>query len=996
MTLARATVPVLRALLDQASRKNFKSGVLGVRARPEWPGAQTFTHADVPVQVVPCVSALAVREALLDRVRSEWLVVLTDRPDDDLGAGVLSHLVWNRLRTPDPWDAVRDRFAATGIDPALTGIADDREIAIGLLTADPVTGWPPAPGGVLTRDHALGAVAAAHLALTDPALPDPALAGPVIDTASVLAWMAGPAVVARVADLRALAGDALTGSVLDWAAGRASAIGQPLLHLLRAGEARDAVPLGLVAGLLGEVRDSAASQATQPASEPTRLAPVTAAQPADSMQLAREALIRLEPRLGGVTPAASVLRSWARESAAVIAGLLRDPAGRASAEALLARADELLAGARAAGLADGSDLLPSGLTRRFAALAGALRAAEAGAAIGGGDPDLPQITGDALAEAERAWTRVATHRLAGADPRTRAFHAAIRLTRWLAADATASGPSLQSLLGRHGSNDAWVDSAVNDAAPGTSDPDLGSGLAAVLAAARTRRAAHDLAFAAALAAHTSDDPDAAPADHGKLSSHHGHDGVWHLEDLLPDVVLPLARRAPVLLLVLDGMSAGVGTEVLASVLARVSDGWAEALLPGQTRRAAALAVLPTLTEVSRASLLCGELRTGSQDVEKRGYAALTQAHGLPGAELFHKKPLDSSRLGYAVADDIAAAIADVTGRPLVTCVLNTIDDALDRSDPGGTDWGADAVKHLAPLLDRARHAGRVVVLTADHGHIVERRQGTQRQYADISSGRSRAAAEPAGDGEVLVSGPRVRLHDRRAVLAVDEHLRYGPLKAGYHGGAAPAEAVVPVAVLMPGAVPDLELTLAPPQEPGWWLDPVADVAPSTPRPTASPAARPAADFRRRPQDTAPTLFDEPGPGPALSAPEPAAPGSSAPAAATAGGVTSGNGGSGSPAAAAVLKSAAYAGQKKVAGRVSVTDEQIRGLLGALLAASGQRLGPAAAAAALTVSPLTLRGAILHAQRLLNVEGYPVLRVDADGATTILDEGLLREQFGIRA
>ena len=83
-----------------------------------------------------------------------------------------------------------------------------------------------------------------------------------------------------------------------------------------------------------------------------------------------------------------------------------------------------------------------------------------------------------------------------------------------------------------------------------------------------------------------------------------------------------------------------------------------------------------------------------------------------------------------MADDVAAAIADVTGQPLVTCVLNTIDDALDRSDPGGTEWGADAVKHLAPLLDRARHAGRIVVLTADHGHIVERRQGTQRAYAD--------------------------------------------------------------------------------------------------------------------------------------------------------------------------------------------------------------------------------------------------------------------------
>ena len=163
-------------------------------------------------------------------------------------------------------------------------------------------------------------------------------------------------------------------------------------------------------------------------------------------------------------------------------------------------------------------------------------------------------------------------------------------------------------------------------------------------------------------------------------------------------------------------------------------------------------MLPTLTEVSRASLLCGELRTGGQDAERNGFAELARAHGLTDSPLFHKKPLDSSRPGYAVADDVAAAISDVTGQPLVTCVLNTIDDALDRSDPGGIEWGADTVKHLSPLLDRARHAGRVVILTADHGHVVERRQGTQRPYPAISSGRSRAAAEPAGDGEVLVTG----------------------------------------------------------------------------------------------------------------------------------------------------------------------------------------------------------------------------------------------------
>ena len=192
------------------------------------------------------------------------------------------------------------------------------------------------------------------------------------------------------------------------------------------------------------------------------------------------------------------------------------------------------------------------------------------------------------------------------------------------------------------------------------------------------------------------------------------------------------------------------------------------------------------------------------------------------APLFHKKPLDSSRPGYALADDVEAAIGDVTRHPLVTCVLNTVDDALDRSDAAGIAWGTNTVKHLAPLLDRARHAGRIVILTADHGHVIERRQSSQRQYPGISSGRSRPAVPPAGDGEILVTGRRVLLHDGTAVLAVDENLRYGPMKSGYHGGASPAEVVVPVTILVPGAVPAEaaeKLRLAPPQEPAWWLEP---------------------------------------------------------------------------------------------------------------------------------------------------------------------------------
>ena len=55
--------------------------------------------------------------------------------------------------------------------------------------------------------------------------------------------------------------------------------------------------------------------------------------------------------------------------------------------------------------------------------------------------------------------------------------------------------------------------------------------------------------------------------------------------------------------------------------------------------------------------------------------------------LFHKRPLDRSPGGHDLSPDVAAAIDDTACTAVVACVLNTIDDALDRSDPrgGGVD-----------------------------------------------------------------------------------------------------------------------------------------------------------------------------------------------------------------------------------------------------------------------------------------------------------------------
>jgi hypothetical protein len=272
--------------------------------------------------------------------------------------------------------------------------------------------------------------------------------------------------------------------------------------------------------------------------------------------------------------------------------------------------------------------------------------------------------------------------------------------------------------------------------------------------------------------------------------------------------------------------------------------------------------------------------------------------------------------------------------------------------------------------------------------VVERRAGRQRPYPGISSGRSRPGDGPApGAGEVLVTGRRVLRHDGRAVLAVDETLRYGPLKAGYHGGVAPAEAVVPVCVLASFVLPEGSgLTGAGPQEPPWWYGPV----PVEPGPDAAPAPPARSPARSRARAAARARADLP----ALFELEPAVGGPVPPVHAAAGSVAAPAAASAEVVAGAVLRSAVYRGQRGIAGRVAVSDERVRALLVALLEAPDRRLRRHQAATALQVSPPAIPGAVAQVGRLLNVDGYKVIALDVDGETVVLDEALLREQFEV--
>ncbi len=128
---------------------------------------------------------------------------------------MLAHLLDGRLITPDPWDALRSNFSASTIEPALYRTKNDRAIANGLLTVLSPDAYIPAPGGVLTQDHAMSAIARDVLKIVKDVDVE-------IDTSAVLEWSRSQeATDGLVRAMRATGGAELAAAFQPWLAGRA-------------------------------------------------------------------------------------------------------------------------------------------------------------------------------------------------------------------------------------------------------------------------------------------------------------------------------------------------------------------------------------------------------------------------------------------------------------------------------------------------------------------------------------------------------------------------------------------------------------------------------------------------------------------------------------------------------------------------------------------------------------------------------------------------------
>lgn len=565
--------------------------------------------------------------------------------------------------------------------------------------------------------------------------------------------------------------------------------------------------------------------------------------------------------------------------------------------------------------AEGDDLLPAGLRARVRRVATAI------------DTFVSEPAAPAVATVEHAVVDLRRHLDALDLPERSVLESAVRLVRWV--EQTA--PDLRSLdeaLRWQIAEGAWVDRALADVWHGSTDSTVATTLSTLASLVVERRRAIDRTAAL------------------RLGGDRPGTTVLPIEDVLGGVVHPMATAQRVLLVVLDGMNAAAATEIVDELQQR---GWQEATREGAARTAV-LTALPSVTRASRTALLTGVLQSGDQATER---AAFRDA----GHAIFHKDDLRSEgghRLPATVLDAVAAPIA------VVATVLNTIDDALDKSDVDGLDWHVDAIANLGPLLDAAAGAGRVVLLASDHGHVVER-GGEARMSGDAARWRSPESGAAAAD-EVLVEGPRVLAPGHAAVLAVDVDLRYAGKRAGYHGGASLAEIAVPLIALVPvGAAAPRGWELAPPQQPGWWNEPEV---------LAEPVAAPTQP-RRRPRtviaDAASALFELEQP--ARDAPD--APGSLVDR---------------------LLASDLYERRVRVA-RHPLPQGVVSAMLHALERQQGRAHRDSLAAAA-SVPASEMQGVVATLRRALNFDGYEVLSTDVDGVTIVLDRRLLRDQFGL--
>lgn len=585
------------------------------------------------------------------------------------------------------------------------------------------------------------------------------------DPQSVLLWSLGVSGVERLRQTE----PEIRAHLDIWLEPGCADLAPVLATLLRADGGRDLLALGLVADVLyGHRADSALHFQAQGRFAERFLGSCPTVETGTLARFGQEALAVAEQRL-------TENDSTARRTVTI--------------RAQLARADELLESLGAASLVEVSEVLPGAYEQRLTRLAEQLQRHLRNHRVGTLEPLLD---------------RLRRHRLAAVfGERTERMRMAVRLARWLRGGRSPAGGDARQTVLRYVAEGGHVDWARSRIWQGDENPAVDETYRSLSQAVKQRREEANERFGRqlhAVAEGANEQPDA-----------------LYIESLLDRVVAPLAGRHPVLLLVLDGMSLAVYRELAVDLAER---GWQALRQDGIGAERCLLAVLPTVTELSRTALLTGRLAGGSQHDEKTGFAAHAGLKQVSSPRypplLLHKGQLQAPG-GGGLANEVRAQLA--TGdRRVIGLVINSVDDHLSSGSQVVKHWRIDAIALLHQVLDAAREGNRIVVLCSDHGHVIN--HDMQYRAVPESTGRFHTGDTPASEGEIALQGHRVLTANNRVVLPWSERIRYASRKFGYHGGGSLQEVVVPLGVFAgPGESLPEGWTTAPAIPPDWWRAP---------------------------------------------------------------------------------------------------------------------------------------------------------------------------------
>ncbi len=938
MTTTAPTFGQIRAQIAAIKKYPGHAGarVFGIQSAARYNGESRYQLGDEVYEIVQCDSELAMRVALQDENADVTAKVLVTRlSTEQLSADIRVRLARRKLYPIKKWQIVKELFQARSLDPR---IVDQIWIADRLLDLAPVGNYPPVSGGVLDAETVWSILLEKEIGLS---VVHPDLIGLLkwsMDAGHVKRYCAQPEPFRHAAAL--------------WLAQSSGIATAAVLACLE--KTQQPIPLTVGLALAVVVCPNA----------PAEL---------------KTAGIRIEERyLTAGKLSAPVAQQWQKAATDLVRLHLPDAKERRE---WLAKGDELLRAIEAEPWAYLSRTSPLGFEQRLDNYGTAV-----GAAADSRVTEIPIAVSaayDTIVNHEQAnWQRD--------DRRLQRIEMSARLLRWLAGQNSDGGYSGSGKIGQgfdslgeaarwYATDGGFIDWARYVLQSGEPARKLADAYHKLVSKVIEIRGSQNHRFAELVRDWTAA---------GSTGSE-----VLPMERVLTEYVSPLAEHAPLLVLVIDGMSHAVFREMVGDI---TRQDWVEIRREDKQPIWSAIATLPSITEVSRTSLLCGELRQGNQGNEKVEFpkheGLLANSLSSYPPVLFHKKELQS-RNETSLSDEVIKAIE--SKRRVVGAVINAVDDFLDKGEQLDIRWTKDEIKVLPQLLYEAKSAKRMVVLLSDHGHILDR-ETTQDTHE--GGARWRHDGNPKGrnlkSGEIVISGERCVVPNSEngahsLIVPWSENIRYAGKKNGYHGGVTMQEMLAPMAVL--SAREDLpEGWIEPPSDvPDWWFEPMAT---ATKQDAHRDGMEVELEVKLEPHGL---LFDKHGMQSGKSSSNSPSPAEAVPG-------TPAVGTDASPVQLAtpdwvekLFVSLVFAQQKTMAGRKPPSDDLIRKLLVAL-DGTGGKLTSVALARKMDVLPFRLSSILAAIQRVLNVEGYSILMKDDASDSIEFNRNLLCVQFGIQA